>query len=1039
MRAALLSYSARVGDALGNLIAEKLAFFLDRGADVRVFIECERALHPSIRPHAHVLSSVELDGAGWKFLAAADLVIVDYSQHYSLLGLLPLLADARPRIILDYHGVTPPELWGSQQREALEKGVRQRGLVWCADAALVHSRFTQQELRLATGYPASRLFSLGYPLDTEYFQPGPPARSLRDELGIGQATLLLYVGRLAPNKRSSMLVEAVAQLSERTPPVHAVIVGDDTDVYAEQAQLCRQRAEELGVTDRVHLLGRLDESRLLDAYRSADVFVMPSRHEGFCLPVIEAMSCGVPVVAARATALPETVASAGLTFAADDPNDLCRQLRRVLTTEPVSLDTSHSPLRIGIVSFRYGPGVLGGAEHSLRTIAGALRGAGHQVEVFTTCTVAENDWSDQLPAGTVELDGLPVHRFRLDPHDRARHLESARLVSLADGPVSDELEDDYLRHSIHSTPLVEELRRRQEEFDAIIVGPYLFGLSWAVATAMPYKTLLLPCFHDEAFARLRRLQQSYDLVSGILYHSTEEQHFAEAVLGFNHPGATLLGTLLDCATAGDPSRGSQLVGAERYVVYAGRYSQQKDVLTLLNWAERASAEYPGQFRFAFLGQGEVTIPSRPWVCDLGILDEAEKRDVLAGAAALVQLSRRESLSLVALEAWAQGTPVIANCRCDVLVGHLERCQGGRAVDSYDEFVLALQDLWHKSISWVEAGYRGQEYVRKKYGSRSTFVQRLETAIREMNLPLVEQMRRQGRQRAQSLTRDSWRQQFAQIAEAVLDLPPRASQVRVEVRPRVEQRMAQAGSPRLLLPVRVVNLGTTVVAHEGPGRSVIRSFVLDRLGRCDLTLVSETPLPALLLPERALAAAATVTVPRSAGPYRVVFRIGRADHSVTPADVPDDFAAMVHLDLVVEGVSKSNGVPPQPLCSPLLEGVQAALVEADRRQRLPDGYRDVTEGWLAPLKHWIKRKLLGNFQRAYVDVLARQQTAFNQQLLIAVAELAECCATLQHVEDTKPTVANERAQLQHSLADVRQLLTELNARLAQLEEAERLPL
>src|SRR5262249_31352808 len=79
----------------------------------------------------------------------------------------------------------------------------------------------------------------------------------------------------------------------------------------------------------------------------------------------------------------------------------------------------------------------------------------------------------------------------------------------------------------------------------------------------------------------------------------------------------------------------------------------------------------------------------------------------------------------------------------------------------------------------------------------------------------------------------------------------------------------------------------------------------------------------------------------------------------------------------------------------LDTVQAALVEASRLQTLPDDYTDVTEGLFAALKRRVKRKLLGNFKNAYVDVVSRQQSAFNRRLLDAVGELAECCATLDH--------------------------------------------
>ena len=83
------------------------------------------------------------------------------------------------------------------------------------------------------------------------------------------------------------------------------------------------------------------------------------------------------------------------------------------------------------------------------------------------------------------------------------------------------------------------------------------------------------------------------------------------------------------------------------------------------------------------------------------------------------------------------------------------------------------------------------------------------------------------------------------------------------------------------------------------------------------------------------------------------------------------------------------------CAPLLESVQSLLAEAHRRQRLPDDYVDVTEGFLSRCKRWLKQKLLNNFKRAYVDVLSRQQSQVNQQLISAVQELAECCSTLDH--------------------------------------------
>jgi hypothetical protein len=94
-------------------------------------------------------------------------------------------------------------------------------------------------------------------------------------------------------------------------------------------------------------------------------------------------------------------------------------------------------------------------------------------------------------------------------------------------------------------------------------------------------------------------------------------------------------------------------------------------------------------------------------------------------------------------------------------------------------------------------------------------------------------------------------------------------------------------------------------------------------------------------------------------------------------------------LTVGGMDASGCV------TPYLEVAREALVEADRHRCLPDGYLDVTEGRFARWKRWIKMKLLGNFKRGYVDVLSRQQSQVNRQVLVALEHLTECCATLDH--------------------------------------------
>jgi glycosyltransferase involved in cell wall biosynthesis len=687
---------------------------------------------------------------------------------------------------------------------------------------------------------------------------------------------------------------------------------------------------------------------------------------------------------------------------------------------------------VAIVAGRYGADIVGGAETSLRTIADALLQAGHHVEVFTTCTREESAWANQEPEGTSEVAGIPVHRFRIDTHDRDRHLETVQAIRQAEGAVAEETERDYVAHSLHSTRLIEALRGRSDKFDAILVGPYLFGLTFAVAGAFPEKTLLVPCFHDEPFARLRIVRETYQHVAGILYHSLEEQELAEGGLGLNHPRARCVGTLLD-TTAGDPGQGRTLARTERpYVVYCGRYSQQKGLPTLLENARRYQSTHPERFTFVFLGQGEVFIPREPWARDLGFVNEAAKRDLLAGATALVQPSRCESLSLTSLEAWAQGTPVLADARSAVLAGHLERGAGGRVFDGYEAFAACLDDLWADPLRWQTRGRQGQAYVRSHYGDRTAFTTAVDEAIRDLSYPLAECMRRRGRQRAADHARPVWRTRFARLIEDLLDEPPRPCHEEVEVRPRASSRTVAAGMDAVLVPVRVVNRGTHALAHEGPARMVLHCTIVDNNGQVCCRSGTETSLPALLLPGRALAAAVPVPVPTAPGTYQVSFHV--ASHLRGPlaeSEEPGSGAKERRLSLVVEGESRGAV---RGCCTPMLDAVQKALVEAGQHQRLPDGYTDVTEGLFAGWKRWIKRKLLGNFKRAYVDVLSRQQSAFNQQLLVGLTELSECCATLDHAD--QGAGGRELASLVKGLAErvaqTQRRCAALEERLAQVE-------
>jgi glycosyltransferase involved in cell wall biosynthesis len=1008
MRVALLSHSAPAGDAIGRQLAEKVAFFLDRGAEVRVFVSSDRHLTPVLKQYTRRYAPAEPKGPNWQFLQSADMVCVEYSQHDPLFDLLPLLAGGRPRIIFDYHGVTPPNLGASSHRDALERGCRSRGLAWTADAVVVHSRFAGDELREDCGYPQSRTHEIGLPLDTTWFTPGRPEESLRSKLGLPvEARVLLFVGRLAPNKRVPFLIEAVAKLRSHEPPVHAVIAGDCGEAYAPERDRCRERAARLGVADRLHFLGRVDERQLRDAYRGADALVIPSVHEGFCIPAIEAMACGTTVVVVRAAALPQTVGDAALTFAADDADDLAKVLRRVLTARaPASRPAGR---RIAVVSPQFGAGFVGGAETSLRTLARAMSSADRDVEVFT---LGEADES-------VVIDGLKVHRCLPDATNAGRYAAAAAALRSPGGGANADAIADFLDNASRSSRLMALIRERGP-FGAIITGPYLHGVTRDLAAEFSTRVLLLPCFHDEPFARLPALRTAFENIGGVLYHSFEERALAEAVLGFNHPNAHVIGTLIDAANPGDASRGRRLVGTgRRYVLYCGRYCREKGLPELLGYARRYVEEHSERFTFAFTGEGDEAIPQTQWARNCGFVGQRELLDLMAGADALVLLSANESLSLVCLEAQAQGTPIVVRAGNAVLEGHLGRGAGGVAVDGYESFAAALDDLWADQPHWRALGRAGRDYVNRDFTNVGKFTAAWRGALDGLDQPLSERLLMNGLQRAKQFDRAAWRESFGRLVDRVLEGPRASVRYHVDITARSSDVSAGVRQGEVLVPVRLRNCGDLPVVAEGIGRSQLVAAVQDDAGKA---AVSEafTPLPRLLPPGQSLAAVVRVVVPARTGDYAVSIRLAGAGSSTRPAET------RVQLTVSDDRAAELASLAPTDL-GPAMRRAMAA-------QELPGGYVDVSTGRFGRLKCWLKQKLLHNFRTAYVDVLSRQQTAFNGQVIAALAEMHETQAAIAHaaaIQTPRSALADED-DLRAELSRLHRENRRLRRRVARLE-------
>lgn len=228
-----------------------------------------------------------------------------------------------------------------EETETSQRIAIERRLLQTADAIVAATPLDRDQMLAHYAADAGRIHIIPGGVDTAHFRPQPQADA-RARLGLPpQRRLLLGIGRMEPLKGLDCLIRALALL--RQQPQHAalqaVLVGGEPEERAalwnsEQRRLAALRAE-LGVADAVYFAGAQPHSRLQDYYAAADIFVMPSHYESFGLAALEAMACGVPVVASNVGGLTFTIEDgrSGLLVPPDDAAALTARLGQVLTDD----------------------------------------------------------------------------------------------------------------------------------------------------------------------------------------------------------------------------------------------------------------------------------------------------------------------------------------------------------------------------------------------------------------------------------------------------------------------------------------------------------------------------------------------------------------------------------------------------------------------------------------------------------------------------------------------------------------------------------
>lgn len=309
MRIAQLVPSLSYGDAVGNDILALHRILQEFDPETHVYAQLfdEQRIPPGVCSDYREMPQ----------LSAEDILFYHMATGSTTMRNLMLEAPCRKFII--YHNVTPPEFFHAYDRnteratrDALEDLQALRSVV---EGCLAVSEFNRQDL-LAAGFRVPiGILPILVPYADYDAEPGREVMSRYRDDGY---TNLLFVGRIVPNKKQEDVIRAYAYYKKFiNPKSRLFVVGNagGQDIYNDRL---RRYIKALQVED-IIFPGHIPFADILAYYHLADVFLCMSEHEGFCVPLLEAMYLQVPVLAYHATAVPYTMGSAGLIFSDKEP------------------------------------------------------------------------------------------------------------------------------------------------------------------------------------------------------------------------------------------------------------------------------------------------------------------------------------------------------------------------------------------------------------------------------------------------------------------------------------------------------------------------------------------------------------------------------------------------------------------------------------------------------------------------------------------------------------------------------------------------
>jgi len=371
-------------------------------------------------------------------------------------------------------------------------------------------------------------------------------------------------------------------------------------------------------------------------------------------------------------------------------------------------------VRLAFVIQRYGLEVNGGAELHCRWLAERLARR-HEVEVFATRALDYLEWRNHYPEGTAVINGIPVHRHTVKRTRNARVFASLCNICFHE-PHTREEEEAWVRENGPFSPaLVKAVVRAHGRFDRFFFYCFRYYQSYHGLPPVRDRAILVPTAEEDPAIRLEIMKGLFRAPRGIVYLTPEEQALVEDSSGNRGVPSVVIGSGVNLPDTASPADLRVSHGLERpFILYVGRVDRNKGCVTLFAYFRKFREETGTDVDLVLAGRPVIPIPDDPHVRHIGFLSEEEKVAALRQCRLLVMPSPYESLSIITLEAWKLGVPVLANARCKVLMGQCVRSDGGLFYHGYAEFAEGLRLLLDEPALARRIGEQGRAYVEREY-------------------------------------------------------------------------------------------------------------------------------------------------------------------------------------------------------------------------------------------------------------------------------------------------------------------------------------